>query len=91
MYLRYFGARPLIEDNRVRSKSSTAVDLSVGYKISPQWNAFVDIFNLSDSESNDIDYYYTSRLPGEPLEGVTDIHSHPLEPRSVRISINRSW
>jgi hypothetical protein len=35
----------------------------------------------------DIDYYYTSRLPGEPLGGVNDIHTHPVEPRSVRLRI----
>jgi hypothetical protein len=27
---------------------------------------------------------YTSRLPGEPDEGVDDVHTHPTPPRSVR-------
>jgi hypothetical protein len=28
-------------------------------------------------------YYYTSRLSGEPAEGVNDIHFHPVEPACV--------
>jgi hypothetical protein len=48
-----------------------------------------DIFNLLDAQSSDIDYYYASRLPGEPLAGVNDIHTHPSEPREFRFSITR--
>ena len=33
-----------------------------------------------------IDYYYTSRLPGEPAAGVNDVHFHPIESRSFRVS-----
>jgi hypothetical protein len=29
--------------------------------------------------------YFASRLPGEPLEGVEDIHLHPVIPRTVRV------
>jgi len=46
-----------------------------------------DIFNLFDEVVSDIDYYFASRLPGEPLEGVSDIHFHPAAPRTVRISL----
>ncbi|HKJ19138.1 MAG: hypothetical protein OEQ16_16420 [Gammaproteobacteria bacterium] len=46
--------------------------------------------NLLDAEDQDIDYYYASRLAGEPVEGVEgveDVHLHPMEPRTVRASI----
>ena len=36
---------------------------------------------------NSVDYYYTSRLPGEPLQGVADIHTHPTLPRTARINL----
>jgi len=36
-----------------------------------------DIFKLFDEAVSDIDYYFASRLPGEPLEGVSDIHFPP--------------
>ena len=41
------------------------------------------VFNLLDTRASDIDYYYVSRLPGEPLAGVADVHSHPAEPREL--------
>ena len=47
----------------------------------------VDVFNLLDAEDSDIDYYYASRLPGEPLDGVNDIHLHPTLPRTARINL----
>ena len=34
-----------------------------------------------------IDYFYVSRLPGEPAEGVADLHTHPLERRNFRFSL----
>ena len=40
-----------------------------------------------DARTSDIDYYYVSRLPGEPLAGIADIHTHPSEPRAFRISL----
>ena len=45
------------------------------------------VFNLLNASVSDIDYYYTSRLPGEPADGVNDIHTHPAEPREVRFSL----
>ena len=37
-----------------------------------------------------IDYYYASRLPNE-AEAVDDIHLHPIEPRSFRLSFTKNW
>lgn len=85
--LRYFGPRPLIEDNNVRSNSSTLVDARAAYKLDKQWQAALDIHNLFNRQVSDIDYYYTSRLPGEPTAGVADIHTHPAEPRALRLSL----
>ena len=44
-------------------------------------------FNLTNRQASAIDYYYTSRLPGEPAAGVNDIHFHPIESRSFRVSL----
>jgi hypothetical protein len=49
--------------------------------------AQVEIFNLFDAKTSDIDYYYASRFPGEPAGGVDDVHFHPAQPRSARMSI----
>ncbi|MBC8057352.1 MAG: TonB-dependent receptor [Rhizobiales bacterium] len=85
--LRYFGPRALDENNENRSKATTLAYLRGGYKISQNVKVMVDVFNLFDRKGSDIDYYYASRLKGEPAEGVNDIHFHPVEPRSVRVSL----
>ena len=45
------------------------------------------VFNLLDSNDSDIEYFYRSRLPGEPPAGVDDIHFHPTLTRTVRVSL----
>ncbi len=47
----------------------------------------LDVFNLFDKKASDIDYYDESRLIGEPVDGVADLHFHPVEPRTVRVSL----
>ena len=47
----------------------------------------MDVFNVFDAKVSDVDYYYASRLPGEPAGGVEDIHTHPAEPRSARMFV----
>jgi TonB dependent receptor/Carboxypeptidase regulatory-like domain/TonB-dependent Receptor Plug Domain len=86
--LRYFGPRPLIEDNSVRSESTSLVNGQLGYRFSPHASLVLDVFNLCDTKASDIDYFYTSRLPGEPRDGVDDIHTHPTLPRSARVSLH---
>ena len=84
--LRYFGPRPLIEDNSTRSKSTTGLNARVGYRFSPKMRVEVDGFNLTNRKASAIDYFYTSRLPGEAAAGVESIQFHPIESRSFRLS-----
>jgi hypothetical protein len=57
----------------------------------------LDVFNLFDAQVDDIAYFYRSRLRGEPIQGpsppgppgargVDDVHFHPAEKRSVRLT-----
>ena len=85
--LRYFGPRALIEDDSVRSKATSLINLEGGYKITRRLKIAVDVFNLLDAKDSDIDYYYTSRLFNEPADGVTDIHLHPTLPRTARVNL----
>ena len=85
--LMYFGPRPLTQDGTINSKSTTLLYANIGHKIDDSWSLAIDVFNLLDTRASDIDYYYASRLPGEPSAGVNDIHTHPSEPREFRISI----
>jgi outer membrane receptor protein involved in Fe transport len=85
--LRYFGPRALIEDDSVRSRSSTLVNLKVGWQAAPWARLTLDVYNLFNTQASDIDYYYTSRLPGEPLAGVDDVHFHPVDSRTIRAGL----
>jgi outer membrane receptor protein involved in Fe transport len=85
--LRHFGPRPLLEDNSIKSASTTLAYLRAGYRFGKRTSVSLDIFNLFDKKASDIDYYYRSRLPGEPADGADDIHFHPVEPRSFRLTL----
>jgi hypothetical protein len=56
-------------------------------RLSNRARLVLEAFNLFDAEVSDIDYFYASRLPGEPADGVEDIHTHPALPRSARLGI----
>ncbi len=82
---RYFGPAPLIEDDSVRSDSTSIVNVQAGYHFSPRLSVMAAVFNLFDTDANDISYYYESQLPGEQ-QPVMDIHFHPVEPRTLRVT-----
>jgi outer membrane receptor protein involved in Fe transport len=88
--VRYLGEAPLIEDDSVRSDPTLLVNVEAGYRFNRQWSAFVTVFNLFDTEDNDISYFYESRLPGEATP-VEDIHFHPVEPRTLRATVTVSF
>ena len=88
--LRYFGPRALIEDNSVRSKASTIVNGEVSYRIGKGSRLSLDILNILDARASDIDYYYESRLRGEAA-AVADIHTHPAEPRTLRLTLRLDY
>jgi outer membrane receptor protein involved in Fe transport len=84
---RYFGPRPLVEDNTARSSATSLVNGRIGYAFDKRLRLQFDVFNLFNRKDHDIDYFYASRLPAEPAAGVSDIHFHPVEPRSARVSL----
>lgn len=84
--LRYFGPRPLIEDDSAHSHSSGLLNARLGYHLANGLDLSLDVFNLLDREVSDVDYFYASRLPGEPAAGVDDVHLHPAEPRTARLT-----
>ncbi len=84
---RYFGPRPLIEDNSLSSAATSLVNARVGYVLSKRTRVQADVFNLFNRSDSDIDYFYASRLPGEPVAGVNDVHFHPVQPRAVQVAL----
>jgi hypothetical protein len=59
----------------------------VGYRLNRQVRIDLSVFNLFNAANADIDYFYVSRLTGEPAEGVADFHTHPAIPRTARVNL----
>ncbi|ETR78609.1 TonB-denpendent receptor [Afipia sp. P52-10] len=84
--LRYFGPRPLVEDGSVRSKASALVNARLGYRFEGGAQLQLDVLNLFNAKTNQIEYFYESRLFAEAT-AVADRHVHPVEPLAVRASL----
>ncbi|HET9863234.1 MAG TPA: TonB-dependent receptor [Steroidobacteraceae bacterium] len=84
--LRHFGAAPLVEDDSVRSDPTTVVNLEIGRRFGRRFSLALAAYNLFDSRDADITYFYASRLPGE-AQAVEDRHFHPVEPRTLRLTL----
>lgn len=87
---RYLGGGALVEDNSVRSRSSFTTNLRVSRRLGDKTELTLDVFNLADRKVNDIEYFYESQLPGE-TSPVSDRHVHPAEPRTLRVTLRRSF
>ena len=83
---RHFGSAPLVEDDSVRSDPTTVVNLELGYRLNKRFAVSLAAYNLLDSHDNDITYFYESQLPGEAAP-VEDRHFHPVEPRTLRLTV----
>lgn len=87
--LRHFGSAPLIEDDSIRSDPTTLVNAGAYHSIG-RTRIALEALNLFDSRDNDITYFYASRLPGEPADGLEDRHLHPVEPFTIPASVRQS-
>ncbi len=87
---RRLGSAALVEDNSLRSRPASTVNLRVSRKLTPQLTLAVDVANLFDREVDDIQYGYESQLPGEAAP-VFDRHIHPAEPRRVRLTLRGNF
>ncbi|MBZ0295283.1 MAG: TonB-dependent receptor [Anaerolineae bacterium] len=89
--LRFFGPRPLTEDNSIRSGSTSLLSAKAGYNFNKNWTLSIEGFNLLDNRDHDIDYYYPSRLESEAAGpdsgGYNDIHFKSVEPIAVRAAL----
>ncbi len=88
--MRYFGQRPLVEDGSVMSRSTLMTNMRIAYRFDKNLRLALDVFNLFNRQASDIDYYYASQLRGEAAP-VNDVHFHPVEPRSLRLTLTANF
>ena len=94
--LRYLGPHPLIEDNSLRGEATLLANIRAAW--TPKqvlgmsgWELNAEVLNVFDSMRHDIDYFYATRLPGEPLEGIEDFNSRVVEPRQLRVGVKKTF
>lgn len=88
---RYFGPRPLIEDDSARSAPTSLFNARLGYVFEDGLKLQLDVLNLLNTKASQVDYHYTSHLPGEDPAGVADRHFHPVEPLAFRVTVAKSF
>jgi outer membrane receptor protein involved in Fe transport len=98
---RYLGAYPLEETGAERSTAFWTANLKAGYRVTPQLQVSLDVLNLFDRKANDIEYWggsCTRRELSANLCGPAATNAevdgrlvHPLEPRTLRVSLRYTF
>ncbi|HEY4442968.1 MAG TPA: TonB-dependent receptor [Steroidobacteraceae bacterium] len=91
LQLRYLGGYPLSSDNAVQGSGYHEWNGDVRYELSGGWKAALGVYNLLNTKANAMEYWYVDRLPGESAAGVADVHVHPLEPISMRLTLTKNF
>jgi len=82
--LRHLGPSPLVEDNSVRDKGSTVVNLRAARKFE-NVEVYGDLLNIFNSRDKDIAYYYEAYVPAFDAAPEEGRMSRVVEPRTVRV------
>ena len=61
------------------------VNAEIGRRFGERFSVALAVYNLFDSNDNDITYFYESQLAGE-AQPIEDRHFHPVEPRTLRLT-----
>jgi len=96
LQLRHMGPRPLDTLGQELSSSSTLLNGTVGYIANKDLTLSLNIFNLTNRQVNDIEYFYASCTAREVASGacgtgISGRHIHPIEPRSLRMTARWSF
>ena len=88
---RYLSAFPLSSDDEVQGHGYGEWNGDAHYEIGAGWSASLGVYNILNKHADAAEFWYIDRLPGEPAAGVADLHVHPLEPISARLTIARKF
>lgn len=84
--VRHLGPSPLVEDNSIRDKGSTVVNLRAARKFE-HLELYGDVLNVLGSRDKDIAYFYESYIPAFDAAPVEGRLSRVVEPRTVRAGV----
>jgi outer membrane receptor protein involved in Fe transport len=97
--LRYLGAYALEETGREKSTPFLLTNLKLGYHLTPKVQLSVDLLNVFNRQANDIEYWGGACTRSEQSGGSCNGGSggidgrliHPLEPRTLRVSLRNTF
>jgi outer membrane cobalamin receptor len=79
--MRYLGDRVADDFGFHTARGYTLFNWNARYRYKAL-EAFLSIENLADTKWREAQFFFTSRLPGEPAGGVPDVHFTPGNPRT---------
>ncbi|MFP5391248.1 MAG: TonB-dependent receptor [Gammaproteobacteria bacterium] len=93
---RYIGAYSLEESGREKSRALPTLNGRLGYRVSPGLQLSLDVLNLFDRKGNDIEYWggactRREQDSGACGGGIDGRLVHPLEPRTLRVSLRQRF
>jgi hypothetical protein len=88
---RYLGDYPLSSDDKVRGSGYGEWNCDVHYAVGSGWSTWLGVYNILNSKANSMEYWYVDRVRGQPATGVADVHVHPLEPATIRLTIAKDF
>ena len=88
---RYLSSYRLSSDDAVQGHGYGVWSGDAHYAFGGGWSLGLGLYNLTDKHADAAEFWYIDRLPGEPAAGRADVHVHPLEGRSGRLTIAKSF
>lgn len=88
---RYLSSYPLSPDNSVRGHGYGIWSGDAHYALEKGWSLGLGMYNLLNKKADAAEFWYIDRLPGEPAAGIADVHLHPLEGISGRLTISKAF
>ncbi|MEO5598439.1 MAG: TonB-dependent receptor [Novosphingobium sp.] len=84
--VRHLGPHALIADDSAQGSATTLVNGRVAFT-SGKLTLSIELLNALNAHAHDVDYFYATRLPGEPLGGVAGYNIKITEPRQIRLGV----
>jgi outer membrane receptor protein involved in Fe transport len=87
---RYLGREPLTPDNQIQSHGYGEWNGDVRFAFAAGWRVGLGLYNILDHRADAAEFWYVDRLQGEPANGIADLHTHPIEPRAIRLTLSKT-
>jgi outer membrane receptor protein involved in Fe transport len=88
---RYLSGFPLSSDGEIQGHGYAEWNGDAHYDIGGGWSTGIGVYNLANKHADAAEFWYIDRLKSESAGGVADVHVHPLEGRSVRLTIAKTF